>query len=282
MVGGAMVSFRHESVLELVRESPSFAAELMGLARADVPGFREARTVDPTLTQVMPIELHADSLVVLATDKPVLGVIIESQLQRDDRKLYTWPAYATVARSRHECPCVLIVVTPSASVAEWASRTVDLGCGSFRALVLGPEQVPKVTDPEAASDRPDMTMLSLFAHGDGDVETLVKIVRAAIAVAKREQNQGRKALYFGLIESALHKTKHEVMKMELSEMKFPPSNYTRGKAESVLTILDLRGIAMSDEQRHRIGTCIDVSEVNVWLKRVVFATSIDEVLAPEA
>jgi hypothetical protein len=275
-----MVSFRHESVLELVRESPAFAAELAGLARAEVPRFREARAVDPTLTQVVPLELHADSLIVLAADEPVLGIIIESQLQRDDRKLYSWPAYATVARSRHACPCVLIVVTPSASVAAWASETIELGCGTFRALVLGPAQVPKVTDPKAALDNPDLAMLSLYAHSDGQVDTVMKIVDAVYAVAQRARNETRQALYLGLIEYALLNTNNEALKMKLSEMKFPPSNYTKAKAEDVLRLLELRGIALTEEQRRRIGTCIDVTEVNGWFDRAVFATSIDDVLGP--
>lgn len=283
-----MVSFRHESVLELVRDSPAFAAELAGLAHAEVPRFREARAVDPTLTQVVPLELHADSLIVLAADQPVLGIIIESQLQRDDRKLYTWPAYATVARSRHACPCVLIVVTPSASVAAWASGAIELGCGTFRALVLGPEQVPKVTELDAALARPDMTMLSLFAHSDGDVETVAKIADAAYAVAQRDRNEARQALYLGLIEYALRNTDHQVLKMKLSEMKFPPSNYTRGKAEGraegkaedVLRILERRGIALSDDQRHRVDTCTDIAVLDSWLDRAIFATSIDDVLGP--
>jgi hypothetical protein len=279
-----MVSFRHESVLELVRESPAFAAELAGLAHARVPGFREARAVDPTLTQAVPVELHADSLVVLAADKPVLGVIIESQLQRDERKRYTWPAYATVARARHECPCVVVVVTPSASVAEWASGVVELGCGEFRALVLGPAQVPKITEREAALESPELTMLSLYAHSDGDEATLAKIVEAAYVVAKQEQDESRQALYWGLIQHALQSAKHEVLKMKLSEMKFPPSGYVQGRAEgraeSLLRVLKRRGIAVNDEQRRRVETCVDISEMNNWLDRAAVATSIDDVLAP--
>jgi hypothetical protein len=276
-----MVSFRHESVLELVRESPSFAAELARLADASVPGFREARAVDPTLTQVVPIELHADSLIVLAADRPVLGVIVESQLQRDERKLYTWPAYATVARSRHECPCVVVVVTPSASVAEWASASVDLGCGSFRALVLGPEQIPIITDVEEALISTDMTILSLLAHLDDDADTAARIADAACAMAQREdRNENKRALYFGLIAAALKNAKHEVLKMKLSEMKFPPPNYVRGKAEGLLRILDRRSLAMNEVQRGRIDSCTDSAILDIWIDRAIFATSLEEVLDP--
>jgi hypothetical protein len=129
-----------------------------------------------------------------------------------------------------------------------------------------------------------MTMLSLFAHGDGDVETVAKIADAAYAVAQRDRNEARQALYLGLIEYALRNTDQQVLKMKLSEMKFPPSNYTRGKAEGkaegLLRILDRRGIALSEDQRHRIGTCADSDILNIWIDRAIFAMSIDDVLGP--
>jgi hypothetical protein len=277
-----MVSVLHEGVLELLRERPGFAAKLAQLVDAPVPRFREARAVDPTLTQVVPLELHADSVVVLAGETPVLGIIVESQLQRDDRKLFTWPAYAVCARARHTCPCVLIVVTPSSQVAAWASVPIDLGCGSFRALVLGPEQIPKVTELHTALAAPDLTMLSVIVHGKGDVATAIQIARAAYAVAQNETNEERQALYLGLIEAALSEAVKQELDMKLSEMKFPPRAYTQakveGKAEALLKVLEGRGIATTAAQRAQIAACTDGMTMDDWLDRSISVSSIAELL----
>jgi hypothetical protein len=48
----------------------------------------------------------------------VLGIVIEVQLQRDDRKRFTWPVYVAGLRARLECPACLLVVTPSDAVGE--------------------------------------------------------------------------------------------------------------------------------------------------------------------
>jgi hypothetical protein len=39
----------------------------------------------------------------------------------DERKRFTWPAYATCLRARFECPALVLVVTVDQAVAHWAS-----------------------------------------------------------------------------------------------------------------------------------------------------------------
>jgi hypothetical protein len=90
------------------------------------------------------IEYHADAVVLFDgvvddETRPVLGTIFEVQLERKDRKRYTWPLYAVAARARHECPFILTVVTPDAAVARWADQPIDLGNGLFAPCVIGPQ-----------------------------------------------------------------------------------------------------------------------------------------------
>jgi hypothetical protein len=121
-----MVSLLHEGVIELVRDCPAFAADLLGqVLNIKVPPFTEARLAEATLNELVPVEYRADAVVVFAEQKPVFGAIIEAQLQRDDNKLFTWPLYAVGARERHRCPFVVIVVTPDPTTANWAARAVE-------------------------------------------------------------------------------------------------------------------------------------------------------------
>jgi uncharacterized protein YcaQ len=40
---------------------------------------------------------------------------------------------------------------------------------------------------------------------------------------------------------------------------------TEGKAEAVLGVLDVRGLSVPDDVRHRITTCTDLDRLNTWL-----------------
>ncbi|MFF3392586.1 hypothetical protein ACFYW1_16875 [Streptomyces sp. NPDC002669] len=51
----------------------------------------------------------------------------------------------------------------------------------------------------------------------------------------------------------------------------------KGLAESVLLVLQARGIAVTDELRERIGSCGDSRLLLQWLNRAATATTADEV-----
>lgn len=138
----------------------------------------------------MPVEYQADAVilfdVIYDKTKPVFGTIFEVQLERKDRKRYTWPLYAVAARARYECPFVVTAVTPDPAVARWASRPIDLGDGMiFRVRVIGPEGIPVVTDPDLASRQPQLAVLSAVAHGGGVVDTAVSVACSDLAVLDR-------------------------------------------------------------------------------------------------
>src|SRR4051794_12027086 len=201
-------SMVHEGVIALVRDNPSFAASVLrDLLHVDVPRFSAARLTEAALPQLVPVEYHADAVVVFDgvvddETRPVLGTIFEVQLERQDRKRYTWPLYAVAARARHECPFILIVVTPNPAVARWADQPIELGNGIFGPCVIGPQGIPKVTDREQAMREPQLAVLSVVAHGGGDVDTAVSIGRAVVAALPSLPEEQR-VLYSTLIEKAL-------------------------------------------------------------------------------
>ena len=52
-----------------------------------------------------------------------------------------------------------------------------------------------------------------------------------------------------------------------------------GIVESILKILEARGIAVSSAQREEILGCTDAERLDRWLRRTAVATSADDVLA---
>jgi hypothetical protein len=84
--------------------------------------------------------------VLLRAREPVYGIVVEVQLGRDEKKLYSWPLYQAALRARLRCPvCVLVVA-------------------------------PVVTDAEVARQHPELAVLSVQAHGRGE-----EAMRTAVA-----------------------------------------------------------------------------------------------------
>jgi hypothetical protein len=298
----------HEGVIALVRDKPAFAASLLReLLNVEVPRFDEARLTEATLNELVPVEYHADAVVLFVDfvdkNRPVFGTIFEVQLQRDDRKQYTWPLYAVAARARYECPFVVIAVTPDPAIARWAGRPIDLGDGMiFRPRVMGPEGIPQVTDRDRALREPQLAVLSVLAHGGGDVETAVSIARAAVnAVLPLPEEQ--QLLYSILIEQALSEAARKAMEMEPRIEKFFSEAHRRsydrgkaegkaegeaegkaegeakGKAEALLMFLKRRGMAITNDQQRRILACTDLATLDRWLDRAFSVASVDELVA---
>jgi hypothetical protein len=297
-------SLNHEGVIALVRDRPAFAASLLrDLLHVEVPHFTEARLTEATLNQLVPVEYHADAVVLFIDfvdhrNKPVFGTICEVQLQPDARKLFTWPLYSAAARARYECPFVVTVVTADPATAKWASQPIDLGGGNrFRARVIGPDGIPRVTDPDLASREPQLAVLSVLAHGGGDVETAMPIARAAVhAILALPEEQ--RLLYSILVEQALSEAARKALDMEPQFEKFFTEAHRRsydqgkaegeaegkakgeaeGKAKALLMFLKRNGLAITSEQQHRIITCTDLATLDRWLDRAFSVTSVDELL----
>jgi hypothetical protein len=282
----------HEAVIALVRDNPAFAASLLrDVLHLEVPSFGEARITEAALPQLVPVEYHADAVVLFVDDKEtVFGIIFEVQLERKKRKRYTWPLYAVAARARHECRFILTVVTPDPAVARWAARPIDVGNGIFVPRVIGPENIPQVTDLDQALREPQLAVLSVMAHGGGEVSVALPIARVAIpAVLPLPEEQ--RLLYSILIEKALSEAARKALEMEPHIEKFFTEAHRRsydqgeakgeakGKTEALVMILKQRGLAMTDEQQQQLVTCTDLPTLDRWLERAFSVTSLDELLA---
>jgi hypothetical protein len=182
---------------------------------------------------------------------------------------------------------------------EWASTPIALGPGAqLTPMVLGPEGVPVVIDTDTAHRFPELALLSVMAHGQGDVQTAVNIARVAAAAAS-DLASDNQALYLDLIESALGEAARKAFEMLPETYKFQGPSYlrgraegeargraegeargeARGKAQAILAFLEMRGLAVSGEQRQRIVECTDLDRLGAWLRKAVTLTDVDELFA---
>jgi hypothetical protein len=167
-----MASFAHDGPLDLLRKRPrQVAAMLRETLGLELPRFATASPTDSNFTQIRPAAFYADLTITLhgggRDRRPVMGIIIELQLNRDGRKRRSWPLYAAALHARLRCQTCLVVIAPRAGVARWAATPIEtMQPGSpFRPLVVGPEQIPRVSIGRAHR-QPWMAVLSALAHGN--------------------------------------------------------------------------------------------------------------------
>jgi hypothetical protein len=276
-----MPSLSHEALLLLFRNRPELAPELLRDAlHVSLPAYSEVRLESADLTDVAPAEYRADLVVLLVDGKPVLGIVVEVQLQRDERKRFTWPVYVSGLRARLACPACVLVVTPSEAVADWCRVPIDLGPGgALSPLVIGPASVPVVDDVALAERDPELAVLSVLAHGQEPRAEMIG--RAALLGALRLSDE-RQVLYSDLVFAALSQAARTALEELMAggtyefQSEFAKKHQAKGRADAVLDVLEARDVRVSDDARARILTCTDAAQLAAWVRKAVTVASADE------
>jgi hypothetical protein len=296
-----MPSYLHETLVEMFRDRPELAAEVLaGPLCVPVPPYREARLSPTDLTELVPTEYRADLVVTFTNgNSVVLAVVIEAQLRADPRKRRVWPAYVAVLHARLGCPVLLLVLCPTRAVAQWCARPIVVSDPGLvlTPVALGPDAVPVVTDPAEAGRRPQLAVLSALLHSaEADRADILE----ALLVALRDIDHAHAKLYAGIVLAALPPAtrKHLEALMDLDEIlanELPPGFMKRvaereareladaraegvaaGEGRALLTILEARELAVSPETRERITGCTDPDQVQIWLRRALTASRVED------
>ena len=98
---------------------------------------------------------------------PTEAFVREAQNEIDVRKRRSWPLYVAGLRARLGCPVTLVIIALDPQVAAWCAEPIDLGRqrGTILPLVLGPAEIPFITDLDEARRAPELAVLSVAAHG---------------------------------------------------------------------------------------------------------------------
>jgi len=153
---------------------------------------------------------------------PVQGIVVEVQLAQDDDKKYVWPAYVCNLRNRIRSPVCLFVVTVDAGVARWARQWVKIGGDHlFRPWVLGPADVPEITEEDAARKDPELAVLSAVAHGSNPDTAKAARIAVAAEAALLGIDAERSTLYSDMLFKALS----EAARKALRHMNLPKYEY---------------------------------------------------------
>lgn len=288
-----MPSQQHEILLQLFRNRPQLAPNLMrDVLDVPLPEYTDVKIGCADLTEVQPTEYRADLVLSLSDGVSTLGLIVEVQLSRDDRKHFVWPAYVANLRARWRCPVCLLVVCTDSAVARWAAKPVQLGCKNmFAPRILSPDLVPEILDAVDAALDPELTVLSAMAHGhDTDVAKAARIAALAQGVSAGLDAE-RSRLYLDLVINSVSEAVRKVLAQTMLPFKYEyQSDFAKhyvaeGRAQGRLAVLTRQLTArfglLSEDVKQQIAAR-SVEEQEAIADRLLTAASLEEALAPKS
>ena len=300
-----MPSRKHQSLVKLIQTSPRLLVELVrecfDLELPSAVRFLRG----PEVVRVLGRERIADGvLVAWRRGKAQETVVVEVQLRKTPGKRKAWALYVVGTWAELEAPTTLVVLTPSKHVAQWASKTIDLGHGHavIQPLALGPLQIPATMSLAEARARPDRLALSVPIHGHK--RGSIGLARTALKVASEliDSDDEEHRVLADLIAVGVSDDVRKIVEAEMivdGEEWFSDviGNFMKGRSEglekglekgrvegvarSLWTVLETRGLRPSATQRARIERCRDYEQLETWLRRAMLARSMTEVLRRE-
>jgi hypothetical protein len=282
----------HEILIEIFRERPSLVADLLGgQIRMALPAFDEARLSSGELTDIAATEYRADAVVTLHNEggQPVLAVVVEVQLRTDPQKLRSWVSYVATLYARLGCRVALLVVCPKQSVADWSALPITFGPpGSvLTPVAIGPDHIPRVTDPLEARRTPELAVLSALAHGgDPNPAPVLNALVEGLHVVDLEHFELYTDFLRAVLPAAARDCLEEFMPIAGYQLQSDfarrqiregeARGEARGEAKALLMILDARGVSVPEEVRARIAECTDLDRLASWVRRAATAEKIGD------
>ncbi|WP_026248895.1 hypothetical protein [Streptomyces sp. LaPpAH-108] len=281
-----MVTSAHEGMHRVFEERPEILAPVFEALGIAFPEKAATYAITADVTETRPLARHVDTVLrIEPSDGDDFLLAVEAQERRDKDKSASWAYYVAYLQSKYRLPVLLLVVCRDRPTAKWATGPFECGARGWTAqrtypLVVGPDNLPPITDARTATEKPAMAAFSALTHantpvGDAILDALGKALPKMNAHA---------ALYIGqFLDSALGTTPAgDKWRNIVSFVNFFPGRGTllertflegeakgeaRGEAKGVLRVLKVRGIAVSDEARERITACTEPARVSEWLDR---------------
>jgi hypothetical protein len=281
----------------IFQEDPGIFARTF--ARLGTP-FSEPVAVSPLTTdatEIRPLERRLDTLLQIDTASGESYLLaVEAQSRKDPEKHSSWAYYASYLYAKYRKPPLLLVVCQDESTSRWAQTPIHVGipqwrCLTVHPLVLGPHNVPIVTDAAVAAGDIPFAVFSAITHSKNPrADKLL----SALADALVKADDDTAAVYADITELGLGTTPAATLWRKL--MVVPTTFFRSETAEklrdegreegqvrnavaSLLRVLHARHFDVSDELLARIRECRDLDTLGRWLELTVTATDIDEVFA---
>ncbi|MGW4491546.1 hypothetical protein [Streptomyces sp. NPDC004376] len=294
-----MVGSSHEALHRIFQKDPALLTRaLQQVLHVPFPEPREIAALNVDLTEIEPVERRVDTLLRAETDDGTYLLVVESQGKIDERKRGSWPYYLSYLYEKYRCEPVLIVITQNTATARWAARPIHLGFPGWdsltvRPLVLGPDNVPVITDERQAERDVPLAVLSAMTHGRGPKAAPIL---ESLATALKTIDPDSAAVFVQFVDSCLADSQAKQMWRDLMTAiqyfwRHPLAEQVReegreeGRVQSqrelIIRALECRALSVPDDVRDRVNACEDPSQLDTWFQRAVHATSAADLFVEE-
>ncbi|WP_030789065.1 hypothetical protein [Streptomyces sp. NRRL S-920] len=304
-----MVTSHHEASHRIFQERPEILGPVFGLLGIPPPAKAVVEVLTPDTTEIRPIERRVDSVLRVepSDGRDSFLLAIEAQGRRDADKARSWAYYVAYLQAKYDLPVLLLVVCQDKSTANWAAGPFTCGALGWTALtthplVLGPENVPVITDPSEAARDLAMAAFSALTHGRSkDAGAILE----ALARALRATDKKSADYYSDLLDVGLGNTPAAAEWRELMTFvsyfpgrgTFREEAYLEGKEEgraegatealieervrTVIHLLEHRLVPLPGCARERITTCTDPDTLARWQDLAFTVHTVDELFAED-
>ncbi|MFB8002840.1 hypothetical protein [Nocardia sp. NPDC056000] len=292
-----MVTSQHEVMHRIFQEDPGVFARAFRVLGLPIPDPVAVALLSTDLTEHKPLERRPDTVLQIdtAADGSYL-LVVESQGRRSDEKPYAWTYYLAYLQSKYSLPCVLLVVCQDGETAAWADRNFIMGPRIWAALilrpmVLGPHNVPIVTDLAIATRDIPLAMFSAVTHArNPQVDGILAVLAAALKTI-----DGVTASVFaeltelGLGASPAGDIWRQLMAVDLSFFRSETSQRLRNEGrdegrieelrKAVLGVLVKRGLDVPAEIRAQVLASADLAALQTWFDRAFEVSKAGDIFA---
>ncbi|GAA3444641.1 hypothetical protein [Planomonospora venezuelensis] len=198
--------------------------------------------------------------------------------------------YAAALWLQLRCDATVLVVCPDARTAAHYARPIESGLSGYRlqACVLGPADIPAITDPRQAAAQPELAALAVMVHGRE--RKVVEAFAAALADLPADHAPKYYEHAYSMSAPDVRRLLEEIMTSTDWPVYSPfarehfgrglEEGKAEGKAEEaarmVLLVLTARGLEVPEEIRDRITACTDLARLESWAARAATVQSVHD------
>ncbi|MFF3635641.1 hypothetical protein [Streptomyces sp. NPDC002250] len=294
-----MVTSTHEASHRIFQEHPEVLAPVFEALGLPPPAKSIVEALSPDATEIRPLERRVDTVLkVEPSEGDRFMVAIEAQTGRAPDKGISWAYYVAYLHAKFELPVLLVVVCKNKPTSMWAAGPFESRVGPWatqvtRPFVLGPHNVPEITDVSKVADEPAMATISAIVHSESrNIDAILHMLaRGMRSFDKATAKYWCEFVEVGLENTPARETWKGLQKMvatyfpgrgtlfEETYLEGKAKGKAEGEAKGVLRVLEVRGIPVSDDARKRITSCTDPDRVADWLDRAATVSRAEDLFA---
>ncbi|MCX4664379.1 hypothetical protein OG711_23660 [Streptomyces uncialis] len=295
-----MVTSSHEAAHRIFQERPELLSPVFRVLGVPLPDKAAVEVLTGDATEIRPLERRVDSVLrVESSDGTTFLLAIEAQGRRDPDKAASWTYYLAFLRAKYDLPALLLVVCRDRATAKWATGPFLTGIEGWTALsthplVIGPDNIPVITSPAEASKNLALATFAAMTHGkDRDITPILDALATALGTVEVDTaDYFTELLELGLGDTQARNTWRNMMSVgtyfpgrgtivEESYLKGKTEGREEGRAATLIDVLEMRGISVSEETRERITSTTDSETLTEWLAKALTATAEDDLFTKE-